>query len=173
MPFTTIALYIATHVGSLRNKEEPTKIHGELPWSYKTIQMTILKREETPSLNWPVQTDSRSHCLGLTGSGEGFLYAPDAVFGLGFLCARREQAMTHGFSGHMLSKPFIGNQGKAIVHLVQSSSLVTTVLIGRLQLCLKEEATSKTSKISKVWREDGAGRDTFKLRQRLCHKFMF
>lgn len=63
----------------------------------------------------------------------------------------------HDPSGHVISKPFMGNQGKVIIYLVQSFSLVTIDLKVWLQLSLKEEAISKTSKIFEVWRTRRAG----------------
>jgi len=61
-----------------RSHQNPWQVATEL----QNYSKDNLEEEEL------VQTDSHSHCLGLTSSREGCLYASVTIFGSGFLCAQ-------------------------------------------------------------------------------------
>lgn len=148
---------------TLRNPPESTTLQR----SSKNIQRIVLKRRETCHwTNW-----SRKFTFTLLGAHR--LWRRLHVCPC---CCNWPSPMWGGIHdpwGHVISKPFIGNQGKVIIYLVQSFSLVTIDLKAWPQHSLNEEAISKTSKIFEVWRTQRAGENNmFKLRQRLCLMLM-
>lgn len=151
-PYSNIYLCskVFWYVRSLRNREKATKIH-DIAKELQNHSNDSPEEEENLVTELTGSENSHSLCLGHTGSGEGCLYVLVAVIGL-LLCEE-----TYDPWGCVISKPFIGNQGKVILYLVQSFSLVTIDLKAWLQPSLKEEAISKTSKIFEVWWAHRAG----------------